>query len=424
MSPNRNGNDWEAGRKRTGNDALQRFGARLSWHLSRGTRPPGLPDTEGIPWEVKEFAAAVRADERSVRAWRNGKNLPKDLRAIEKELFGDNHAYRDFRDELRRLHRQARSGELNTEGAFDTRKSEIEPTMESRREAGSVVALPGTDMTDLIATEFQEAIAYFQIGAGQVVLVAHPKMALVGFRDLMDRLRAIDEADNQGRMLIWTLDLGRQDFDDPESRLKFMNVESLASRFRALKRFKEEATEARWNWLQSRAIVVLHDTRSVRPDVPRLPAFDPQHLLFSAIPPEWVDSPEFTALYGGGRAGQTNYAIFLRKSAEDFSGDRQLTDRTALRASGHYEFRYFGQSLLKSDENGERRPRSLRLNALGRSFVEALGTVFIAASDTLGLASRPSDLFIDGMRIDPSHAIEKLRHHGFMLLRLDDFLGL
>jgi len=420
--------------KRGGNepetDALQRFGALLSWHLNRGTRPQGSPDTEGIPWEVKEFAAEVGADERSVRAWRKGENLPKGLRAIEKELFGDNQAYRDFRDQLRRLYSQARSGKANTEGAFDRPRSALESATESRREAESIVARSARDTTDLIETEFREAIAYFQIGAGQVVLVADPEMALVGFRNLMDRLWAIERADDRERLLIWTLDLGRQDFDDPESRLRFMNVESLASRFRALKRFKEKATEARWDWLRSRAIVVLHDTRSVRPDVPRLPAFDPQHVLFSAIPPKWVDSDEFRALYSGGRAGQTNYTIFLRRSAEDFSEDRQLSDRTASRASGHYEFRYFAHALPpksappKSDENGERRPRGLRLNAPGRSFVEALGTVFIAASDTLGLRSRPSELFIDGMRIDPSHAIEKLRHHGFELLPLDHFLSL
>ena len=57
-------------------------------------------------------------------------------------------------------------------------------------------------------------------------------------------------------------------------------------------------------------------------------------------------------------------------------------------------------------------------------YVEALGTVFVAAASILGLQSTPAELSIDGMTIDPRHAIEKLRHHGFLLLRLDEFMHL
>src|SRR5262249_62133859 len=70
-------------------------------------------------------------------------------------------------------------------------------------------------------------------------------LALIGFRNLMNWLWAIDRADGGERILIWTLDLGRQDFEDPESRARFMNVEALMSRFKALKRFRESAAEAR-----------------------------------------------------------------------------------------------------------------------------------------------------------------------------------
>jgi hypothetical protein len=86
-------------RKGNGNrpevSAIQHFGELLSLHLDRGTRPGGSPDVEGVRWTVKEFAAAIGADERSVRVWRAGKYLPKDLLAIEKQLFGGNNAYRD-----------------------------------------------------------------------------------------------------------------------------------------------------------------------------------------------------------------------------------------------------------------------------------------------------------------------------------------
>jgi hypothetical protein len=46
-------------------------------------------------------------------------------------------------------------------------------------------------------------------------------------------------------LLVWTLELGKQDSEDVESRSRFMNAECLMSRFKALKRFKERDTDAR-----------------------------------------------------------------------------------------------------------------------------------------------------------------------------------
>jgi hypothetical protein len=290
-----------------------------------------------------------------------------------------------------------------------TLSTEIRGTTES----GPALPVPGQDMSELIAAEFKDAAAYFQIGAGQTVLVAQPEMVLIGFRNLMNRLWAIDSADATERILIWTLDLGRQDFDDAESRLRFMNVEALISRFKAMKRFKESHAEERWNWLQSRTVIVLHDTRSGRPDVPWLPAFDPHHVLFSAIPPRWAGSPEFLTLYGTERLQGTNYSIFLKRAVADSSQER---------GQPRYELRYFGHALLKSGDKGEFQPRALGLKAPGRSYVEALGTVFEAAARTLALRNIPAELLVDGMKIDSDHAVEKLRHHGFLLLRLDEFM--
>jgi hypothetical protein len=294
-------------------------------------------------------------------------------------------------------------------------RNEVEPATEQY--------LPGQDTTDLIVTEFQKSAAYFTIGAEQIVLVARPESALIGFRNLMQRLWSIDKADNKKRLIIWTLDLGRQDFDDLESRLRFMNVEALVARFKALKRFKEIDTEERWNWLRSRALIVLHDTRSVRPEVPRLPAFDPHHVLFSAIPPRWAGSSEFLALYGrqGERLRQLTYTVFLRRLAADQISQQTLSDETSLDTS--YELHYFGHALLKPDDN-EQQARGLKLGDPGRSYVEALGTVFVAAENILGLRSTPANLSIDDMKIDTAHALEKLRHYGFQLLRLEEFIQL
>jgi len=400
------GNRPEAG-------AVERFGELLSLHLDRGTRPEGSPDAEGLPWTIKEFAAAVGVSERSVRAWRADENLPQDLRPIERALFGNNPAYEDVRNDLRRLYRLARGGDQSIEAAFSRTALKFESSYELRR-----------DWVDLSANEFKQAVAYFQIGPGRVVLFTDPEKALVGFREVISRLWAIDRADGRERVIVWLLDLGRQDFDDRESCVRFMSVEALTSRFKALRRFKESATEARWNWVQSRAVIVLHDTRGVWPEVPRLPAFDPHHVLFSPNPTRWVGSPEFLQLYGHERLQETNYMIFLRPTAEELPGATKRPESISSPEHQSYTLRYFGNALHKSDETGELEFRSAQLlTAPDRAYVEALGTVFAAAAQTLGFRSS-TELSIDGMKIDAAHAIEKLRHHGFLLLRLNEFMML
>jgi hypothetical protein len=296
------------------------------------------------------------------------------------------------------------------------RISEVGRENRGAAEPATAQPVPGEDSSWLIAAEFQDAAAYYPIGSGRhTVLVDQPDTILLGFRDLMDRLWDIDSADSLERMLIWTLDLGRQDFEDLESRLRFMNVQELIARFKALKRFKERRSEERWNWLQSRTIIILHDIKSDRPEATRLPAFDPHHVLFSAIPPAWAESAAFQTLYGTERVRDTNYSIFLKR----MTGDSTSKNKTEPR----YEMHYFGHALLQ-DDKGDPQHRGLRLNPPGRSYVEALGTVFEAAARTLGLRNIPRQLSVDGMSIDSEHAIEKLRHHGFLLLRLEEFLTL
>jgi hypothetical protein len=297
-----------------------------------------------------------------------------------------------------------------------------EADVESRAEAepAATVTVPGQDMTELMATEFREATALFTVGAGQTGLVTSPDMVLIGFRNLMDTLWKIDSENGQKRVLIWTLDLGGQDFDDPESRVKFVNVQALISRFKALKLFKESVTEARWNWLQSRTIIVLHDTRNAQRDNTLPPPFETQHVLFSAIPPKWAGSPEFITLYGSERLNETIYTVFLKQrplesidSSTDISSQRRL----------ECDLRFFGHSLLKSNERAPPEVRGLPLVVPGRSYVAALGTVLVAAMQMLNPGVLPIELSINDVEINAEDAIKKLNHHGLLLLRLDQFIG-
>jgi predicted TPR repeat methyltransferase len=86
--------------------------------------------------------------------------------------------------------------------------------------------------------------------------------------------------------------------------------------------------------------------------------------------------------------------------------------------SGDYELRYFGHGFMGNDAD---EPKSVILGTPGQSYIDALGTVFLAAAEFLKLPGH-SQVSIEGMRIDQTYAIEKLRHHGFRLLRLDEFM--
>jgi hypothetical protein len=106
-------------------------------------------------------------------------------------------------------------------------------------------AMPGVDTAELIAAEFKKSDALLTVGTKKTLIVAQPKRALIGFRNLINKLYRIDLADNRGRILVWILDLGYQSFDDEDARLKFLNVGELVSRFEALRVFKDRYTELR-----------------------------------------------------------------------------------------------------------------------------------------------------------------------------------
>jgi hypothetical protein len=268
--------------------------------------------------------------------------------------------------------------------------------------------------------EFKQATAFFSVGAGQTMLATRPE--LLGFKELVNEWWKIDRDGSQQRTLIWTLDLGRLDPDDPESRARFMNASALRSRFKALEIFVEPDAEARWEWLQSRTVIVLHDTRRVRPIRPMLPTFDTNHVLFSAIPPRWAGSPEFLALYPRDRLQETTHAVFLKKSndvsQEGSSSIAETPEQTPSQKLSAYELRYFGHAFMGKNAD---QPKSVKLGNPGQSYADALGTVFLAATEFLKLPGH-SHASIEGMRIDQMHAIEKLNHHGFILLNLDQFM--
>jgi hypothetical protein len=77
------------------------FSELLNWHLDRGTRADGNPETPGRPWTTKELARRLETSDRTVRNWRWGRYLPQFVSSVEQALFGDNPAYAAWRREFR-----------------------------------------------------------------------------------------------------------------------------------------------------------------------------------------------------------------------------------------------------------------------------------------------------------------------------------
>jgi len=105
--------------------AHRSFARLLDWHLTRGTRPTGDADTPGRQWTNKELASHLGNDERTIRNWRTGRNVPPEIVSIERELFGDSPGYAAWRAEFREAHRVARASEPAQDGTGASKPASI-----------------------------------------------------------------------------------------------------------------------------------------------------------------------------------------------------------------------------------------------------------------------------------------------------------
>jgi hypothetical protein len=239
------------------------------------------------------------------------------------------------------------------------------------------------------------------------LITARPNQVLIGFRNLLNRLWEIDRTDHKNRLLAWVLDLGRQEFDD-ESR--FWNVQQVLSRFKALKSFEEFDARTRWNWLRSRAVIVLYDPRG---DIHggAEPAFTAGDILFSEIPRSWDGLQQIRTLYGPNldRVNETNFTIFLRRSVEDPSKS------VSFHKDHQYELRYFGHASFGSPNNPSgRHARGLELPPLPENYADAFCTVCAGALEFLRHANDES--------VVERGAMGKLRRLRFRFLDLEKFI--
>jgi len=294
-------------------------------------------------------------------------------------------------------------------------KAPLPVAAESR---ATVPLLPGEDIRQLLLSLYKEADALFTVGSERAVLPLRRPVELVGFRGLVNGFWTIEQADGKARPLIWVLDMGRQIFFDPESAQRYIAIQELVTRFKALALFEDEKREERMAWLQSRAVFVVLDTRAEQSlDLGQIkrPSFIAHHVSFSAIPPEWVRSSRFRALYGAEleKVNQRTFSIFFKESGWPTRGDEDEAIRYR---------RYFGYATFASESkpDADRVVRGLELTSPGASYEEAYDIAYAAAIKTLGLRRKTEDSSV----IDGDRAAAQLRLLGFRLLRMNEFLNL
>ena len=281
------------------------------------------------------------------------------------------------------------------------------------------VFLPGEAIDTLISRTFEESDAYFIVGTERPLVAQEPKTELLAFRNIINALKDIEDTDEKPRPLVWILDMGRQKFEDKdvESRQRYLGVQALITRFKALERFEDRGRDERWKWLNSRAVVVVLDVRLESADMRGIkrPGFAAHHVSFSAVAPVWAQNANFRALYGSEleRLDQRSFSVFYNAK-----GWPTLTDEGDEAVAYR---RYFGYASFARDSkpNADKVGRGLELPPPGASYGEAYRTLYAAAVGLLGLENKSEEA-----PIDAKHAATQLRYLGFRLLNLSDFMKL
>lgn len=272
--------------------------------------------------------------------------------------------------------------------------------------------LPGDNISDILKLYFEECDAVIA-ASPEHSLSIEPKTELVGFRNLINSFRGIEQNDKKERPIIWVLDLGGQRFDDLDSRMKYLNAQALLSRFKALKLFSDDDYQARWKWLQSRAIIVILDHIQKRPKIFKIthPEFGSHNISLSTIRSEWLMSKEFQVLYMKNidSVRERNFSVFFKANANWKSPSK--FDQADLRYFGYARF-------YASDDKDRIEIRGIELPPLPANYTEAFRTVCAAASHRLGLSFRSWPF----EPINGREAIQKLRYLGYLVLRLDEFV--
>lgn len=275
--------------------------------------------------------------------------------------------------------------------------------------------LPGSAATELIEALYRESDALITVAPEQVLVASGSKTELIGFRGLIDSLRQVELQDGRARPLIWVLDLGGPSLEDLSTRRKYLNVQQLIVRLKALKHYKDYKTEEVLEWLISRGTIIVHDTygawrKKVSP-TRTPPLFSTHHASLTTTTTDWMANSNFRTLYGSNleedRMRQRVFQVFFNASGE-WSSDPTL----------EADLRYVGFASFMKRGTNETAARALELPPLPARYAEAFKTVCAAAAARLDL-NIPLQ---ESSQITGDEAIKQLEYLGYRVLTIDEFL--
>jgi hypothetical protein len=316
----------------------------------------------------------------------------------------------------------------------------IRPTITELARDKPYSTVPGLDITELLEARFREADAVFTVATETAVVSAGRGTSLIGFRNLMNAWKDIDEAEDKPRPLIWILEYGVRKFEDEAARMRYVNCQNLIMRLKALRSFNDRDSTARWEWLKSRALFLVYDPLSdedLNMRGVKRPIFSTQHVCLSGSAPNWITSPDFRTLYGSEleRYDQRNFSVFFRAH-----GWIKESERWVLGEPRHQQEdvtlvhrRYFGFASFSQDPKGPESTQSrvgrgleLPIPEAGGSYGRAFRAVYAASCDFLGLENRSTEgrEAAEDDAVLGRDAIKQLKYLGFRFLKAEEFLQL
>lgn len=285
--------------------------------------------------------------------------------------------------------------------------------LEPRKKSDSEEYLIG-DSAEIIIDRFATSKALITVSALSTLIVTSPDRALIGFRDLINELWHVDKHDDMNRVLIWVVDIGKRSFQRDGSHLQFLNVDSLATRFRALRDFDDYNQKERWEWLNSRVVIIVgslseheiennyknfaEETAILSSDVPQK---DREFFLLRNIPVDWMTADGFWKLFGDNRENfrrRSSHTIFCH------GGDNNI-DNVSYYTHAQYEESDGDISVIKG-------ARGVELPSPGSDYDDSFQFLCKCALSRLGL---------NGDLPEIEELIE-FRQLGFGVLKLSEFL--
>lgn len=277
---------------------------------------------------------------------------------------------------------------------------------------------------ELIGELFTSSDVLITISRARTIIGTDPVHAMSGFQHSLENLFEISQVDNRRRALIWIVDMGFRE-NNISSFRSILNIQFLATQFRALALIDADIHLKRWKWLCDHVVVLVGTLSrseidasyaSAGIEVPSasldLPQFAGDRLFLESVPGRWIDCPDLEVFGRPQRELWQTPTVTGHLCLDDWEiGHTPEIDPQR-------NLRYFFHSSIDTpaETRQAQRAQCIELPQPGLRWSNGYRLACNAAFGRLdwGWDKRLSD-------ISPSEALAQLRRQSFAVLRLDEF---